>query len=66
MHAPRIFGTCVPAGAFTIAALAAGSTFLALLMGAALGAAVAVMILAFPLDLGRREMPRVNATRTAR
>lgn len=58
MRAAHVFGFCALFGAGLIAALAEGNVFLALAMGAALGCAVAVVILAFPLDLDRREPPR--------
>lgn len=54
----HLFGLSAIFGATLIAALAADNTFLAMVMGAALGVTVAVMILAFPLDLSYREPPR--------
>jgi len=57
-----IFGLCVLFGAAAIAALADDNIMLALFMGAALGASVAVMIVAFPLDLSYREPLRGKRT----
>ena len=54
----QIFGLWAFLGAATIAALAEGDLLLALIMGAILGLTVAVMIVAFPLDLSYREPPR--------
>lgn len=55
MRHSRIFGLCIIFGAVIVALLADENTVLALFMGAALGGAVAVMIVAFPLDLSYRE-----------
>lgn len=54
----QIFGLWALLGAATIAALAEGDLLLALIMGAVLGMTVAVVIVAFPLDLSYREPPR--------
>lgn len=51
----RIFLLCALSGAAVVAYFAAENILLALFMGAVLGASVAVMILAFPLDLSYRE-----------
>jgi hypothetical protein len=58
MRHSHVFGLCVVFGAALVAALAAENTLLALFMGAGLGGAIAVMILAFPHDLSYREPPR--------
>jgi hypothetical protein len=58
MRHSHIFALCVFSGAAIIAALAEGNTMLALAMGGALGVAIAIMIVAFPLDLSYREPPR--------
>jgi hypothetical protein len=58
MRHSHIFGLCALFGAGVVAALAEGNFLLALFMGAALGASVAVMIVAFPHDLSYREPPR--------
>ena len=58
MRHSHIFALCVLSGAAVIAALAEANTILALFMGAALGGAVFIMIVAFPLDLSYREPPR--------
>jgi hypothetical protein len=58
MRHTHVFSVSVAIGALLIAWLAASNTLLALFMGAALGGAVAVMILGFPLDLSYREPPR--------
>ena len=55
MRHSRIFGLCILFGAAIVAALAEENTMLALFMGAALGGSIAVMIVAFPLDLSYRE-----------
>lgn len=55
MRHSSVFVLCIVAGAAIVAFLAAENTILAAFMGAALGGAVAVMILAFPLDLSYRE-----------
>lgn len=55
MRHSHIFALCVIFGAAAIAALAEENTILALFMGGVLGGAVAVMIVAFPLDLSYRE-----------
>ena len=56
MRHSRIFGLCIVFGAVIVAALAEENMMvLALFMGAALGATIAVMIVAFPLDLSYRE-----------
>jgi hypothetical protein len=56
MRHSRIFGLCILFGAVIVAALAEENmVVLALFMGAALGATIAVMIVAFPLDLSYRE-----------
>jgi len=57
-----VFALCVFFGAAAIAALADENTVLALFMGAALGASVAIMIVAFPLDLSYREPLRGKRT----
>lgn len=63
MRHTRIFGLCILAGALIVAALAEENmVVLALFMGAALGASVAVMIVAFPLDLSYREPLRGKRT----
>lgn len=58
----RIFGMCILFGAIIVAALATENIVLALFMGAALGSSVAVMIVAFPLDLSYREPLRGKRT----
>jgi hypothetical protein len=58
MRPAQVFAVSVALGAAAIAALAAENTVLALMMGAALGGAVAIMIIAFPLDFGNREPTR--------
>lgn len=55
MRQSTVFILCVTVGAAAVAYLAAENTILALFMGAGLGGAIAVMILAFPLDLSYRE-----------
>lgn len=55
MRQSTVFILCVTVGAAAVAYLAAENTILALFMGAGLGSAIAVMILAFPLDLSYRE-----------
>jgi len=62
MRQSFVFALSILIGAVIVAALAAESTFLALFMGACLGAAVAVMIVAFPLDLSYREPLRGKRT----
>lgn len=58
MRHTHIFGLSVLFGAALLAALAAENTLLALVMGAILGGAVALMIVTFPLDLSYREPTR--------
>jgi hypothetical protein len=58
MRQSQIFGLSVVFGAIIIALLAEGNTLLALFMGGALGCSIAIMIIAFPLDLSYREPPR--------
>ena len=55
MRHTLVFGLCILAGAAVTFWLAEENFILALFMGAALGAAVAVMIVGFPLDLSYRE-----------
>ena len=62
MRHSQIFALCIAAGAAIIAFLADQNTILALFMGAALGGSVAVMIVAFPLDLSYREPLRGKRT----
>jgi len=62
MRHSRIFALCIGTGALIVAYLADRNTSLALFMGAAIGAAVAVMIVAFPLDLSYREPLRGKRT----
>jgi hypothetical protein len=62
MRHSQIFALCIGAGAAIVAFLAEQNTILALFMGAALGSAVAVMIVAFPLDLSYREPLRGKRT----
>ena len=62
MRQAQIFALCIAAGAAIIALLADQNTILALFMGAALGGSVAVMIIAFPLDLSYREPLRGKRT----
>ncbi|HUO92539.1 MAG TPA: hypothetical protein VMU22_06435 [Rhizomicrobium sp.] len=62
MRHSRIFALCIGIGAVIVAWLADQNTSLALFMGAAIGAAVAVMIVAFPLDLSYREPLRGKRT----
>jgi len=62
MRQSHVFGLCVLFGAALIAALAQENTLLALFMGGALGGAVAIMIVAFPLDLSYREPLRGKRT----
>ena len=62
MRHSHIFGLCVILGATVVAALAAENLFLALFMGGVLGGAVAIMIVAFPLDLSYREPLRGKRT----
>jgi hypothetical protein len=58
----HIFGVCIVFGATLVAALATENTLLALFMGSVLGGAVAIMIVAFPLDLSYREPLRGKRT----
>ncbi len=58
MRHSLVFGLCVLVGAAATFWLAEENFILALFMGAAIGAAVAVMIVGFPLDLSYREPPR--------
>lgn len=58
MRQSFVFGFSMLFGAALVAALADENTLLALTMGGILGAAVAVMIVAFPLDLSYREPQR--------
>ena len=62
MRHSHIFALCIVTGAAIIALLADENTILALFMGASLGASVAVMIVAFPLDLSYREPLRGKRT----
>ena len=62
MRHSQIFALCIAAGAAIVAFLADQNTMLALFMGAALGGSVAVMIVAFPLDLSYREPLRGKRT----
>jgi hypothetical protein len=62
MRHSHIFALCIASGAAIIALLADQNTMLALFMGAALGSSVAVMIVAFPLDLSYREPLRGKRT----
>ena len=62
MRHSHIFALCVSAGAAIVALLAEENTMLALFMGAAVGAAAAIMIVAFPLDLSYREPLRGKRT----
>jgi hypothetical protein len=62
MRHSHIFALCIGIGAAIIAFLADQNTMLALFMGAALGGSVAVMIVAFPLDLSYREPLRGKRT----
>jgi len=62
MRHSLIFTLCIATGAAIIALLADQNTMLALFMGAALGGSVAVMIVAFPLDLSYREPLRGKRT----
>ena len=62
MRHSRIFALSIGTGSLILAYLADQNTSLALFMGAALGATVAVMILAFPLDLSYREPLRGKRT----
>ena len=62
MRHSLIFALCIATGAAIIALLADQNTILALFMGAALGGSVAVMIVAFPLDLSYREPLRGKRT----
>ncbi|MGB8364364.1 MAG: hypothetical protein ACLQUZ_19440 [Rhizomicrobium sp.] len=62
MRHSQIFGLGIVLGAAVVAALAAENTLLALFMGAGLGAAIALMIVAFPLDLSYREPLRGKRT----
>lgn len=58
MRHSHVFLYCIVAGAIAVGALAAANLMLAVFMGAALGAAVAIMILGFPMDLSYRDPPR--------
>jgi hypothetical protein len=62
MRHSHVFGVCVGLGAIIVAALAMENTIMALFMGACLGGAVAIMIVAFPLDLSYREPLRGKRT----
>jgi hypothetical protein len=62
MRHSHIFALCVSLGAIAVALLAEENTVLALFMGAAVGAATAIMIVAFPLDLSYREPLRGKRT----
>ena len=62
MRHSHIFALCIASGAAIIALLADQNTILALFMGAVLGSSVAVMIVAFPLDLSYREPLRGKRT----
>ncbi len=62
MRYSQIFGLAIVLGAAILAALAADNTLLALFMGAGLGGTVAIMIVAFPLDLSYREPLRGKRT----
>jgi hypothetical protein len=62
MRHSHIFALCIASGAAIVAFLADQNTMLALFMGAALGSSVAVMIVAFPLDLSYREPLRGKRT----
>ncbi len=62
MRHSHIFALCIGIGAAIIAFLAEENTMLALFMGAALGSSVAIMIVAFPLDLSYREPLRGKRT----
>ena len=55
MRHSQIFGLWILLGAIIVALLAEGDLLLALFMGGALGGAIAIMIVAFPLDLSYRE-----------
>ncbi|HWU27097.1 MAG TPA: hypothetical protein VN154_11915 [Rhizomicrobium sp.] len=55
MRHSLVFGLCVLVGAAITFWLAEENLVLAVFMGAALGASIAVMIVAFPLDLSYRE-----------
>ena len=60
MRQSQIFGLSIFFGAIIIALLAEGDTLLALFMGGSVGVAIAIMIIAFPLDLSYREPPRTK------
>jgi hypothetical protein len=62
MRHSHIFALCVSLGAIIVALLAEENTVLALFMGAAVGGATAIMIVAFPLDLSYREPLRGKRT----
>lgn len=62
MRHSQIFALCIVVGAVIVALLADQNTILALFMGAVLGGSVAVMIVAFPLDLSYREPLRGKRT----
>ena len=62
MRHSHIFSLCVFFGAAAVAALADEDLILALFMGGVLGGAVAIMIVAFPLDLSYREPLREKRT----
>ena len=62
MRHSQIFALCIGLGAAIVAFMADQNTMLALFMGAALGGSVAVMIVAFPLDLSYREPLRGKRT----
>jgi hypothetical protein len=62
MRHSHIFALCIIFGATIIAALAEENTVLAIFMGAVLGGAAAIMIVAFPLDLSYREPLRGKRT----
>ena len=62
MRHSHIFALCVSLGAIIVALLAEENTVLALFMGAAVGGAAAIMIVAFPLDLSYREPMRGKRT----
>lgn len=62
MRHSHIFALCVSLGAIIVALLADENTVLALFMGAAVGGATAIMIVAFPLDLSYREPLRGKRT----
>jgi hypothetical protein len=62
MRHSHIFALCVSVGAIIVAWLAEENTALALFMGAVVGAAAAIIIVAFPLDLSYREPLRGKRT----